>query len=274
MKKSLVCLTIICSMLLSTATPVFADSVKAVPNNSSVAVDGKVIEIGAYNINGYNYFKLRDIAMALNGTNSNFEVGYDAEAKCISLTTKKAYTVAGGELGEKPSTNKYAENSNQKIMLDGKDATMQAYVIDGYNYFQLRELGENLGFEVAWDDGTKSINMITKPQILDLSGKWTQEDATNEGTHHEAVITDNTITINWVNIVERTSALYWAGTFTAPTDNTEPYKWTSNNDTAQTSKVLLASTANTKVFEYKDGKIIYEAKAMGMTKTIYLVKAD
>ncbi len=162
MKKKVLCLAMATVLSLGISVCSFASDAKATPNNSSVAVNGSAIDIGAYNIGGYNYFKLRDVAAALNGTGSNFEVGYDAEAKCISLTTDKAYTVAGGELGAKPTAEKTAEVSSQKIMLNGKDVTMQAYVIDGYNYFQLRELGTNLGFEVTWDDTAKAINMVTK----------------------------------------------------------------------------------------------------------------
>lgn len=280
MKKNIICLTIACAMAIGVNNYALANGITATPNNASVAVDSKPIEIGAYNIGGYNYFKLRDIAAALNGTGSNFEVGYDADAKCISLTTDKAYTVAGGELGEKPTAEKTAEVSNQKIMLNGKDVTMQAYVIDGYNYFQLRELGTNLGFDVTWDDTAKAINMVTKeavveeePKILDLTGTWTQKDAEEGSTFHEAVITEDTITINWVNIYEETRALYWAGTFDTPKDDKEPYNWISENDKSQTDRALLASGADTKSFKYKDGEITYEAAALGVTKVIHLVKA-
>ena len=38
----------------------------------------------AYNIEGSNYFKLRDLAYVLNGTDKQFEVGWDAAANAIS----------------------------------------------------------------------------------------------------------------------------------------------------------------------------------------------
>ena len=47
--------------------------------------------------NDTNYVKLRDIAFALNGTEAQFEVGYDG---IISVTTKTAYTAAGTTVTE------------------------------------------------------------------------------------------------------------------------------------------------------------------------------
>jgi len=44
------------------------------PTTSKVLVNGKIVEFEAYNINGYNYFKLRDLAQAVNNTEKNFEV--------------------------------------------------------------------------------------------------------------------------------------------------------------------------------------------------------
>lgn len=162
MKKKLVCFTTAAIMALGTAIPAMATGVTATPNDASVAVNGNSIAIGAYNIGGYNYFKLRDVAAALNGTGANFEVGYDSAAKSIALSSKTAYSATGNELKDTaPTAKKTASVSNQKIILDGVEVSMQAYLIDGYNYFQLRELGKNLGFEVAWDNAAKAINMVT-----------------------------------------------------------------------------------------------------------------
>ena len=49
----------------------------AAPTASAVIVDGRSITFDAYNIAGYNYFKLRDLALQLNGTPKQFAVGWD-----------------------------------------------------------------------------------------------------------------------------------------------------------------------------------------------------
>lgn len=82
------------------------------------------------------------------------------------------------------------------------------------------------------------------------------------------MIDDGAITINWVSNGGDTKSLYWAGTYEAPTSDTESYSWVSENDTSQTDKAPLASTAETKDFKYDNGVLSYEATAMGTTTTV------
>lgn len=105
----------------------------------------------------------------------------------------------------------------------------------------------------------------------DLTGAWKSQG--NNGSYQEATIDDNTITINWVSDGGKTKSLYWAGTYTAPTESGD-YEWTSENDISKTQSALLASSDETKDFAYKDGKISYEVSAMGATTTMELEKAD
>ena len=44
-----------------------------------------------------------------------------------------------------------AERSHHRIIVDGKEAQMEAYVINGNNYVKLRDIGEQVGFNVYWD---------------------------------------------------------------------------------------------------------------------------
>lgn len=105
---------------------------------------------------------------------------------------------------------------------------------------------------------------------LDLTGTWTEEDAAD--TYHEAVIKDGTIEINWISDGGETKSLYWSGTYKAPEEATDEYSWTSENDKEKTDGALLASGDDTKEFTYADGKLTYEASAMGTTKTVKLIK--
>ncbi len=137
-------------------------SAQAVPTKSKVLVNGKEIGFEAYNINGSNYFKLRDIAMSVNGTRSQFEVSWDKEKNAIDLLTKKAYTTTGGELSPlKSAVTKNALLSSSKIYVDGKVAGLTAYNISGSNYFKLRDLGDVLGFNVLWDAAQNAIKIET-----------------------------------------------------------------------------------------------------------------
>ena len=44
-----------------------------------------------------------------------------------------------------------AERSTHRVVVDGKEAQMEAYVINGSNYVKLRDIGKAVGFEVYWD---------------------------------------------------------------------------------------------------------------------------
>ena len=109
------------------------------------------------------------------------------------------------------------------------------------------------------------------PQPPDLTGEWVQVNSSDsEDSYQTATITDDTITVNW-NAPD-TTALYWAGSFEAPTTADEPYSWESANDTEQTANALLASPDETKTFTYEDGQISYSVSAMGVTTTVKLEK--
>ena len=56
-------------------------------SSAAVTLDGKALSLSAYNINGYNYFKLRDVAAAV-----NFGVGWNAAANTVTVDTAAGYT--------------------------------------------------------------------------------------------------------------------------------------------------------------------------------------
>ena len=52
-----------------------------------------------------------------------------------------------------------AERSHHRVVVDGKEAQMEAYVINGNNYVKLRDIGEQVGFNVYWDSDTKCVQV-------------------------------------------------------------------------------------------------------------------
>lgn len=126
--------------------------------------------------------------------------------------------------------------------------------------------------EETTQEETVQEEVAEEPQIPDLTGQWEQVNKSQEGdaAYHTAVITDDTITIDW--IMDDTTFLYWAGTFTAPQTADEPYTWDSENDKEKTGSALLASGDDIKAFTYENNQISYEASAMGETMTVYLEK--
>lgn len=134
----------------------------AIPTNSQVTIDGQKVAFEAYNIKDSNYFKLRDLAMALSGTGKPFDVSWDEGKQAIALTTGKAYTAAGGELTRSANSSKQdAKRTAAAIYLDGVEHALTAYNIADSNYFKLRDLGEALDFGVSWDASTQTISIDT-----------------------------------------------------------------------------------------------------------------
>ncbi len=125
----------------------------------SVMLNGAKADLAAYTINGNNYFKLRDLAKALNSLDTAFEVTWNAAEQRIDLTSKTAYTAVGGEQAALPAGNKAASLTNAAVYLDGKPLSLTAYSISGNNYFKLRDLGDALGFTVGWDSATSTVSI-------------------------------------------------------------------------------------------------------------------
>jgi hypothetical protein len=137
-------------------------TVTATPTSSKVIVNGANITFEAYAIQGNNYFKLRDLAMAVKGTSKQFEVTWDGARNAINLVSKKSYTIAGGELAvsENPSA-KTAAASTSKIFVDGSEAVLTAYTIGGNNYFKLRDVLKVFNIGVCWDGTRNTISIDT-----------------------------------------------------------------------------------------------------------------
>jgi len=140
---------------------VTARTATANPTTASVLVNGRNINFQAYNINDFNYFRLRDIAYALNGTSAQFSVGWDGAANAITLTRGQPYAAIGGELQGVSVGASNAIPTTSTIYLDGRRIEPTAFNINDSNYFMLRDLGEMLNFGVDWDDATRTILITT-----------------------------------------------------------------------------------------------------------------
>ncbi len=125
--------------------------------SSKVLVNGQEIKFEAYNINGNNFFKLRDIAFALTNAGMGFNVKWDGERNMINLVSHTPYEAVGGELVAGDGTDKAYALSSSALMKDGVNVTLNAYLINGNNYFKLRDLGKLIDFNVSWDGANNCI---------------------------------------------------------------------------------------------------------------------
>jgi len=133
----------------------------ASPTSAAVTINGAPISFAAYNIAGANYFRLRDVAYALNGTGSQFNVAWSESANAITILPGQAYIPIGGEMAAGSSASVTATPAEASVLLDATPANLTAYNIGGSNFFMLRDLGNLLGFFVIWDAAANTIQVTT-----------------------------------------------------------------------------------------------------------------
>lgn len=134
---------------------------KATPTNAKVLVNGTFTAFDAYNINGNNYFKLRDLAKVVNGTKKQFEVTWDGSKNAIDLVSGKAYSPVGGELSKGDGIEKMAKLTNSDIYKNGVLISLTAYNINGNNYFKLRDIAQAFDIGLVWNPQTATIGIDT-----------------------------------------------------------------------------------------------------------------
>ena len=129
---------------------------------STVYINGQQVVFEAYNIAGYNYFKLRDLAQAFNETEKKFNVVYTPETGVIALVPGIPYESVGGELNiNRVKSDKKAIKTTSEIYNFGVICDFEAYNIDGYNFFKLRDIMKEFNIYVGYDEATGTITLDT-----------------------------------------------------------------------------------------------------------------
>lgn len=136
--------------------------VNAQETNSGVKlnIDGETKYLSAYNIKDNNYFKLRDVANALKGTEAQFDVIWNEEKNAIELLSATAYST-DEELTGEVLRNPTAVSSYVSVYKDGGEILLNAYNIADNNYFKLRDLAAAIDFGVEWNQDEQVIEIVT-----------------------------------------------------------------------------------------------------------------
>ena len=72
-----------------------------------------------------------------------------------NITAMVTGMVIGAALVSEAAAGIVAEPTWQKIYVDGQQVSMTAYNIAGNNYVRLRDIGQQVGFNVYWEDGVQ-----------------------------------------------------------------------------------------------------------------------
>ena len=109
------------------------ESLKATLPTNRILVDGQEVRLTAYNINGSNYVRLRDIGKAV-----GFEVYWDSENGCVQVESGKPYT------GEEPAKDEVIKPTPQPAptvpAYDADEDAMKQDIVDRTNAIR-REQG-------------------------------------------------------------------------------------------------------------------------------------
>lgn len=149
-------------LLVCIAAP-YASAANVTVSPQNLSVDGVDADCDKYNIDGSNYFKLRDLAQLLSKTDSCFSVSFDEQSNAVAVVSGKEYIPVGGELARGQDHSKTAVVSKQSVLIDGKAVDgLSIYNIGGNNYFKLRDLGNALGFTVDYDADSNTAIVLSK----------------------------------------------------------------------------------------------------------------
>ena len=114
--------------------------------DAAVTVDGAAKEVAMANVNGETYYRLRDLATAVNGTAAQFNVEW-----------QNGVIVITGEAYDTEALAPVAEQNGKAIALtmnvDGRMVTTSATMLDGNNYVPVSVLDE-LGVTASVSNGT------------------------------------------------------------------------------------------------------------------------
>lgn len=126
-------------------------------SSMDIQLDGSARTLSAYALwdqNGAptNYVRIRDVAQLLQGTAAQFQVSWDG---LVSVTTGQLYVPDGSEFSVPFSGDRAYTELQEQTYVNGQAVAIQGIVLTddsggGYTYYQLRDLGRVLGFNVGW----------------------------------------------------------------------------------------------------------------------------
>ena len=169
MKKKLTALTLAALLLVPTV------AYGAKPTTQTFVVNNQVVDCLAYNIGGYNYFKLRDVLKALDNTGDKHNVRYHAADRLVEIVPGEAYVDEAGKIGkvvggEVPDSQVFMGEA--KVKINGITANVKSCKIAGYNYLQIRSLGKVLTKQVGYDEQRRVVHVGNyDPAVVKLPEK-------------------------------------------------------------------------------------------------------
>ncbi len=126
---------------------------------TSLIIDRNVWLFPGVNIDDRNWVKLRDMAAILNGTSKQFGVEWISGSNSVSISVGPEYVPVGNELRDVLESQVDAVATSQTLLLNGRGVEIDAFNINGSNYYRLVDLAALLNFSVNWDPEREAITL-------------------------------------------------------------------------------------------------------------------
>lgn len=166
--KKLISIALLILFVVVSSEGIMAKEIAQV-SKQSVTVNRKATAMKGYLINNSNYFKLRDFAMVITeARDDEFDVQWVESERSIVIVPEQRYTALGTEL-QPAAKIKTIQPNKAKIMLQGIPYYFDAYNINGYNYFKLRDLCALLGIGVKYDATKNEVQVDTDKDYYDTA---------------------------------------------------------------------------------------------------------
>lgn len=127
--------------------------------------------------------------------------------------------------------------------------------------------------ETAFTATAPAVSDSDTSKPLDLTGDWRTDAGQSSGTRMAARITEDKISIYWLN-EDGSASLYWAGKYQAPTSSEESYSWLSMMDIQDVTSTPFTSKERMKSFTYYEGTLSFPMTTMGLKLTVRMHRSE
>jgi D-alanyl-D-alanine carboxypeptidase len=121
------------------------------PDTATGETAANTLQLAAYDVLGARYFKLRDIAIILNGHTAQFDIFWDAATGRIELLKGAAYSGDPVLVSFEPVRAALVKAAAPGLLMEGSGYDLPAYSSGGSNYFKLADILSLLGFTILED---------------------------------------------------------------------------------------------------------------------------
>lgn len=195
MKKKISILLVVLMLVTFMPMSMAASEEKAVESTQKFTVNGEARDIRAYIIKGKNYLRLRDAAAALRGTKAQFQVDYDKEKNLVMIERNKPYEDLSNTKIYSSKKELWATMKNMDVLLDGKERKLKSAFIIDTNYIELRDLAKLVGFDIDYDESTRTVILKSEKEKKECKLNFELEDFDGKKYNIADILAENEYTL-------------------------------------------------------------------------------